>query len=230
MKKLKIENLREICQLSREKKYGKENIADRILRIPSIYFTWLFLNMGFSANQVTMVSLVIGIIGALLCNFNLLFGLILVYLYAIIDASDGEVARYNKTSSPKGLFLDYMAYIIVFTLLLLSLPLDMYTGIFCIAGLIGFFWFEISILSNYKIFIDWRLKYKDESKKILKKQEWYISLILQSVGYVEFITITLILTIFTIPIDIYVIYFGITKFSIACYNWYHEYKYGLERI
>ena len=185
--------------------------------------------MGFSANQVTMVSLVIGIIGALVCNFNLILGLMLVYLYAILDASDGELARYNKTSSPKGLYLDYIVTIIVFPLLLISLPVGKYTGVFIIMGMLGFFWFEIAMLTNYRIFIEWKLKTTDKKKNITG-QKWYISTILQSVNYVEAITILLILTIFGISIDYYIIYYGTMKFSIACYNWYHEYKYGLERL
>jgi len=65
----------------------------------SIYFTKLFLYLGISANQVSIIS---GSFGALSIPLFMLgdyhssvIGGILFFLYEMFDCSDGQVARYN---------------------------------------------------------------------------------------------------------------------------------------
>jgi phosphatidylglycerophosphate synthase len=72
--------------------------------------TPLFLRLGLSANAVTLLSVVIGLVAAV--SFSLgsyvagVVGALLLQLTAIIDCSDGEVARLTFTESPFGDRLD----------------------------------------------------------------------------------------------------------------------------
>jgi len=59
-----IKELRKICQESRYENEGGMPWFERIFfRRISIYFTKLLLKMGISANQATLISFFIGIIG-----------------------------------------------------------------------------------------------------------------------------------------------------------------------
>lgn len=72
--------------------------------------TPLFLRLGFSANAVTLLSVVIGLAAAV--SFSLgsyaagVVGALLLQLSAVIDCCDGEVARLTFTESPFGDRLD----------------------------------------------------------------------------------------------------------------------------
>jgi phosphatidylglycerophosphate synthase len=79
-------------------------------RKPSFYLTQIFLKLGMSANQVTYISY---ITGALCCLFlavgNLsikIIGVILLNLYLILDCTDGNIARYNNTTTKHGELMD----------------------------------------------------------------------------------------------------------------------------
>ena len=106
-----IKELRRICQETRDDVLYQRSWFDRNLtRRISIYFTRVFLKMGISANQATAVDLLIGLAaGALLVSPNpghWLIGIFLFYAYFVFDCVDGEIARYRKTASPVGSFLD----------------------------------------------------------------------------------------------------------------------------
>lgn len=223
-----ITELRNKCVSGREAFYGKENVADQILRFFSIYLTIIFLKLKLTANKVTILSIIVGIIGSVVVNFYLIAGLLIMYLYLLLDASDGEVARYNNASSPKGLYLDYIAYLIVFSTFLIFIPTS--NTLINLTAFVAFVWFELAILANYKVFIEWNLKRGEKKLVESGKQKWYVALILQSVNYVEVITILLICAVIGISTDYYLIYYCVMKFMLACYNWYYEYKVGLERL
>lgn len=224
---MQIKEIRELGINSRIQQYGKENIADRILRLFSIYFTWVFLRFGVSANEVTVLSMLIGTLGSTyFMQISILYGMILVYLYCILDASDGEIARITKTSNPKGLYFDYIATIIVMTTFWVWFP-SINLGSKLLA-LIGFLWWELAINSTYMVFVHWRLKFNKKSQP--GKQKWYVSWLLQSVNYVEAVTICLICVILGISLEWYLIYYGSVKFLLGSYNFYYEYKHGLGRI
>jgi phosphatidylglycerophosphate synthase len=106
-----IKELRKICQESRDDVLYQRNWFDRnVTRRISIYFTKPFLKLGVSANQATAVDFLIGLAaGALLVFPNpvyWLIGILLFYLYFVFDCVDGEIARYRKTASPVGSYLD----------------------------------------------------------------------------------------------------------------------------
>jgi phosphatidylglycerophosphate synthase len=92
--------------------------AKPIRRI-SIRFTWLLLHTRLSANQVTVLAILIGIAGALLLAWSdfwpLVIGLVLLQLSFVLDYSDGEIARYQamqrgETTGAGGAYLDWIGH------------------------------------------------------------------------------------------------------------------------
>lgn len=106
-----IAELRRICQETRDDVLYQRNWFDRnVTRRISIYITKPFLLLGLSANQTTLVDLLIGLAaGAFLTSANprhWLIGIALFCLFFVFDCVDGEIARYRKSSSPEGSYLD----------------------------------------------------------------------------------------------------------------------------
>jgi len=109
-----ISELRKICQSTRPSIF-KDFLSSFYYKI-SIYFTWILLLLRFSANQVTTLSGLVTIIGAFLIASNnklmIVFGFSMFHLFAILDMSDGEVARYRQKGGMEGHYLDwYMGFI-----------------------------------------------------------------------------------------------------------------------
>jgi phosphatidylglycerophosphate synthase len=109
-----IRQLREICQYGRSDKFYSADLLDRyILRRVSIYFTSFFLRVGFTPNKVTLLSLLPGIAaGALVTLPQAKYWLIawaLLLIAKILDCCDGEVARYQRSTSPLGEYNDEIA-------------------------------------------------------------------------------------------------------------------------
>ena len=80
-----------------------------IIRPLSFYLSVFFVQLRFSANQVTILSLFIGIIGTVMLAMGYissLVGCILLITWLILDHVDGNLARYYQTFSNYGDFLD----------------------------------------------------------------------------------------------------------------------------
>lgn len=111
-----------ICAKSytKEKRY-QDLIADPwtylILRPLSFYITPLFITIRVSPNIVTFLgflSLVMGLTFVLLGSLsyvNFIIGSILINLYSLIDAVDGNLARFQDRTSKVGEFFDWLLYI-----------------------------------------------------------------------------------------------------------------------
>lgn len=123
-----IKELREICQTTRPSIFS--DFLSRFYYRVAIYFTWVCLFLGLSANQVTILSGVFAIIGGLLIASNnyflLAIGSICFHLFAILDMSDGEVARYRKQGGVSGHFLDWYMHFISSSFFMLGLFLSSY--------------------------------------------------------------------------------------------------------
>ncbi len=109
-----IAELRRICQQTRENAFYRMPWLERhIQRKASIYITKLFLQIRISANQATTIGLVVGLIGGALLTFPSpvywFIGIAVLWLFTLIAAADGEVARYNKASSAEGAFWNSMS-------------------------------------------------------------------------------------------------------------------------
>ena len=104
----------------------KYNVWGRfVLRKASYYWVWLFLKLGLSANLVTGVGFLIGCAGCALIAIGsyiwMIVGASLVNLWALLDYADGQVARWNNSSSNYGRFLDNLADTGMAALLFVSL-------------------------------------------------------------------------------------------------------------
>ncbi len=78
----------------------------------SIYLTRLFLSTSVTPNQITVLMLLTGIVGALaLALGSIWLGFFLTYLCIVLDATDGEVARYKKKYSLRGVYLDLLNHV-----------------------------------------------------------------------------------------------------------------------
>jgi phosphatidylglycerophosphate synthase len=114
-----ISQMRQICQPPRVKPNGKKAFTGAWYnvifgRYLSIYITWLFLRLGVSANGATFIMILCGLAGpALLVPRSAalnLAGLVLMQLWIFMDCVDGEIARYTKTSSRRGVYLDHVSH------------------------------------------------------------------------------------------------------------------------
>jgi len=95
----------------------------------SILITPFFLFAGFTANQVTLAS-----ISCLLIAFalNITFGVnhiglaaLFIFIWALLDHCDGNIARFHKSESKEGDFLDTLGgYLFLFLLPVSFLLLD----------------------------------------------------------------------------------------------------------
>lgn len=111
-----IEQIREVCQP--EAIRGRHNsehwVGDLYHRPLSPYLTRIFLRMGLSANAVTGVMIVTGWLAALALLIPGLPGGFLAaflgQLQMFIDCTDGEIARWNRSQSPVGVFLDKVGH------------------------------------------------------------------------------------------------------------------------
>jgi phosphatidylglycerophosphate synthase len=72
------------------------------------------IRVGLSANAVTWLMIATGCLAAASLLLGNLLGAVLAVLLAhlqmLLDAADGEVARWRRTTSPKGVFLDRLGH------------------------------------------------------------------------------------------------------------------------
>jgi phosphatidylglycerophosphate synthase len=96
---------------------GRGNFGYYVIRPISLYFTWLILQTGMSANQITVLHGIIGTAGAVMLGFAddtwRFVGLALLYFSYVLDNVDGEVARFKKQVSISGKYLDSVMHAIV---------------------------------------------------------------------------------------------------------------------
>lgn len=131
-----IKEIRKICQPSSV--LDDESFWSKFfLRHISIYFTKLFLYLPTTANQISLLMILMGITGgfflALGGYINGLICALFLQLFLTFDCVDGEIARYKDQSSLKGKYLDLIANDIVHASIFLGLTIGMFN-------------------SNYKIF------------------------------------------------------------------------------
>lgn len=91
----------------------------------SPYFTWAFVRLGVTPNQVTVVMVVCGVLAGVVLAFGGLWSAVLaavlIQLYLILDCSDGEVARYTGRTSIAGVYLDRIGHYLSELALLIGL-------------------------------------------------------------------------------------------------------------
>jgi phosphatidylglycerophosphate synthase len=98
----------------RARRSAEHWVADLYLRRLSPYLSRLLVRMGLSANAVTGLMIGCGwcVAAALLIPgpFGALLALVLGQLQLYHDCADGEVARWRRSFSPAGVFLDKVGH------------------------------------------------------------------------------------------------------------------------
>lgn len=83
-----------------------QSIMGRFNRIFSIYLTWIFIRLPFTPNQITIFGTGLYLLGAgLFLKHAFLWnlaGVLLIILSFLVDAVDGELARYRKMAEGGG--------------------------------------------------------------------------------------------------------------------------------
>ncbi|MFC1915603.1 CDP-alcohol phosphatidyltransferase family protein [Chloroflexota bacterium] len=96
----------------------------------SYYPTWLFLRLGVSANQVTALAIAVGITGCLLIAlgfyWSAILGVLFILLRALLDYTDGNVARCTNSTSRFGGYLDTIHQYTVTSLLPVGLGIGLF--------------------------------------------------------------------------------------------------------
>ncbi|MCK4733874.1 MAG: CDP-alcohol phosphatidyltransferase family protein [Methanophagales archaeon] len=128
-----IKRLREKCQDKGNGRYYSD-WSEYIPRKVSIYFTKCFISVGISANQITLISVILGLLTAILIGFGeplyVALAALMLFFITILDCSDGEVSRYHGRQSLSGEYLDRIAGAIIYPSILFAIGLSIfeYTG------------------------------------------------------------------------------------------------------
>lgn len=116
------------------------------MRRISIYGTRVALQLGFSADFVTGVMIVVGLIAVATTSipglWSAVVGAFLIQLYLGLDCVDGEVARVRRTESARGVYLDRLGHYLVEGGLLIALGIrasdgDLESVVLGLLGAIG---------------------------------------------------------------------------------------------
>lgn len=97
-----IRELRERCQGTGSKapSLASQTLWGRLNRVFSIYLTWIFIRLPFTPNQITVFGTIVFLIGCgLFAVGTPLYNYIgwgLIVLSFLLDAVDGELARYRN--------------------------------------------------------------------------------------------------------------------------------------
>lgn len=111
-----LEQLREVCQPPevRSRKNAEHWTAELYLRHISIYLTALLVRTPISANGVTGLMILSGwcmSIALLIPGvWGPLLAVVLSQVQLYFDCSDGEVARWRSSQSPRGIFIDMVGH------------------------------------------------------------------------------------------------------------------------
>lgn len=111
-----IAELREVCQPDsvRGRAVSEHWIGDLYLRRLSPYLVRVLLPTGISANGVTWLMITSGVAAAVATAWSGLAGAVLaallVQLQMYLDCADGEIARWRRTSSAVGVYLDRVGH------------------------------------------------------------------------------------------------------------------------
>ncbi len=133
-KNISLKELKKECQRDSYDCWCSQKMLNKF----SIYFTWFFSRTSVTPNKVTFLMIISGIAGGVFLamgNYiNALAGALFLYIFLVLDLTDGELARYKKIFSKRGKFLDFAANDIVFTSVFLSLSLKVFNSDYKLLG------------------------------------------------------------------------------------------------
>ena len=172
-----VESLKELgekCQKPHWREVGNWMVR-KIERPLALYFTWLFLHTPLTANQVTVLSIGVGMLGGI-CLFSsqaflFLLGVFFFHAWYLLDHVDGQIARYRRSESLSGVYLDYLSHYIVHTAFFLGVGLQAY---FLNFNLIFLFLAVSSAIGSVLLGVFYDTRYKAMFHKLDKSKavEW----------------------------------------------------------
>jgi phosphatidylglycerophosphate synthase len=147
--------------MSQHKNPIRKNIFEAIYNIPSKFLSKYIVKTSYSPNQITIFSGLLGILGSFFLTSSNYFGLflaaILLNLYCILDAVDGDIARMKGMQSFFGKWLDIFFDKLNDFFIILGLSvgvyfqtnniISLYLGII-LMGLVFFIQFSMVVNSN----------------------------------------------------------------------------------
>jgi len=155
----------------------------------SIYFSWVFINLGFSPNFITGLFFLVGLIGAIIILYaKSISTIFLAYcfwrLHMIIDLCDGEVARYTQKFSINGSYWDFVIHAVLYPLYFINICILQFYRfndiIFLFIGLFGSLIISLmfavknnyfrAMFSNSYSFSDYNEKSKNKNIKSFKNR------------------------------------------------------------
>lgn len=108
-----FKELSEICQKPHYKTRGNWMVR-HLLRDAALPITWVLLHTPVTANQVTLLAILVGLVGnfylSVLSHSSLFVAALLLQLWYLLDHVDGQIARYRKTASLTGRFYDFLMH------------------------------------------------------------------------------------------------------------------------
>ena len=111
-----IELIKKLFEINKNQSSSIYSIA-KLFSITSCFVTPFFYYMKCSANMVSLISLIMGVIGASIVFINGIesigYGISLLFLSILIDYCDGSIARLNNTPNFFGRFVDGLVDILV---------------------------------------------------------------------------------------------------------------------
>ena len=105
-----------------------------VVRPISFRITPLFINLGFSANAVTTLELILNISGlafiafGAVSRYNFIIGAIIINIARILDGVDGDIARFQNNCTKFGEMYDIFVGMLITALLPVCLGIGLYFG------------------------------------------------------------------------------------------------------
>lgn len=216
-----MESIKELRERLQKNQLGHP-ILQRVL---SIYITRAILPTRITANQVTALMLLVGVASAIPLFMGYIWtGLALSYLCILLDASDGEVARYRKSYSLKGIYLDLINHLAIQAWFFLGLGYaiaqyqtgQMYTVVL-VAAMVGALSFPLRRANgdlHREIYVHHytshperfplpHIPHKEEGKEETKLRLGLIGLIKKAIYYSEYHAIMLVIIVLALLAEMF---------------------------
>ncbi len=114
-----IQELRAVCQpaSTMSRRNAEHWMARWFLRAVSLRVTALLIRTPVTANQLTGLMIVVGLVAAVPLGLHgvvpAVLGVVAIWVYFLLDLCDGEVARWRRQTSVTGVYLDRVGHYLV---------------------------------------------------------------------------------------------------------------------
>lgn len=144
-----LAELRAVCQpASLMGRRSAEHWAGRLyMRDVSLRVTRYAIDWPVTPNQLTVLMMVVGVVGAVVATvpalWSAIVALVAIQVYLLLDCVDGEVARWRQVTSIAGVFLDRLGHYVVEVSLLAAVGVRADGGLGSIGG-----WTTLGLLAG----------------------------------------------------------------------------------